>query len=312
MAAAHWPLDASVIVCTRNRAAALRQTLAALSAMCVPDTVRHEVIVIDNASSDDTRSVVEAAAAGMPVSYCYEGQPGAGHARNTGLAQAMGRLIFVTDDDCVVSPDWLETGIRLLTDNPRQVIGGRVELHDPRDLPITIKTETKPTQLATVISVFGFIHGCNMILGRCVLDEVGLFDPLLGPGTRCRAADDADLVYRAFRAGVPVRYAPELRVAHDHGRRDKADGARLMRGYMVSKGAMACKHLLGGRLDLLKPMYWDLRANARDRGPRLLPDYLAGALAYLRSLREHGEPPTTSSSARSKQASVGPGVRSAG
>ena len=312
MAAAHWPLDASIIICTRNRAAALRQTLAALSAMCVPKTRRHEVIVIDNASSDDTRSVVEAATVAMPVRYCYEGQPGAAYARNTGLAQAMGRLIFVTDDDCVVSPDWLETGVRLLTDNPRQVIGGRVELHDPRDLPITIRTETEPMQLASITSVVGFIHGCNMTFGRCVLDEIGLFDPLLGPGTRCRAAEDTDLVYRAFQAGIPVRYDPDLRVAHDHGRRNKTDEESLMRGYMVGRGAMACKHLLGGHPELLRSLYWDLRSNLRDRTPSILPDYLVGVLAYLRSLRERGEVPTATPFAWPKQAPVGSSVRSAG
>lgn len=286
MLAAHGPLDASIIICTRNRADALRQTLAALGAMRVPDAVRYEVVVIDNGSSDGTRAAVEAAAATLPVRYCHESRPGAGRARNAGLAEAAGRLIFVTDDDCIVSPDWLETGVRLLADDPRQVIGGRIDLHDPRDLPITIKTDTEPARLTSVTSLIGFLHGCNMILGRCVLDEIGLFDPALGPGTRCRAADETDLVYRAFRAGIPVRYEPQLRVAHNHGRRDPADGDRLMHDYMVALGAMACKHLLRGRPDLLKPMYWILRANVRNRERSALPGYVAGAWAYLRSARD--------------------------
>ena len=285
MLAAHRSLDASIIICTRNRADALRHTLAALSAMRVPETVHHEIIVVDNASSDDTRAVVEAAAVTMPVRYLHESRPGAGRARNTGLVEATGRLIFVTDDDCIVSSDWLETGLQLLADDPRQVIGGRIDLHDTHDLPITIKTDSEPARLTSVSSLIGFLHGCNMVLGRCVLDEIGVFDPILGPGTRCRAADETDLVYRAFRAGVPVRYEPQLRLAHNHGRRDPAAGDRLMHDYMVALGAMACKHLLRGRADLLKPMYWIVQANIRNRERSAVPGYLAGAWAYLRSVR---------------------------
>lgn len=275
--------DVSVIICTRNRSSSLRQTLSALSAASVPTSCRYEVIVIDNASSDDTRAVIEAAAATMPVKYAHESRPGAGQARNTGLAQATGRLIFVIDDDCIVRPDWLDIGYRLLNQNPRQVIGGRIDLHDARDLPLTIKTDTDPASLTSVGSLLGFLHGCNMIFGRVVLDEIGVFDPLLGPGTRCRAADDTDLIYRAFKAGVPVHYRPELRIAHNHGRRDVADGERLEHAYTVSIGAMALKHLLRGRLDVVRAAYWRYRSTALQKHQNEAAVYASGALAYLTS-----------------------------
>ena len=278
--------DASIIICTRNRAEALRRTLDTLHRMHVPAGVRHEVIVADNASSDDTARVVEAASAHMPVRCVREDRPGAGRARNAALAEARGAMVFITDDDCHVGADWLAVGMAILAAEPRQLVGGRIDLHDPRDLPLTIKTETEPAQLSSVGRLFGFIHGCNMICGRCVLDEIGLFDPRLGAGTRCKAAEDTDLVYRALRAGIPVRYRPELRLSHDHGRRDPEVGERLTEGYFAGFGSMALKHLLKGRPELLKAAYWQMWSEARRGRPIRLRSYLLGALRYARSALE--------------------------
>ena len=56
-------IQASVIVCTYNRAESLRHTLNALAAQQLPSTVEWELIVVDNNSSDQTREVVLAAQA---------------------------------------------------------------------------------------------------------------------------------------------------------------------------------------------------------------------------------------------------------
>lgn len=276
------PLDASIIICTHNRSAALQQTLEAFTKFAIPSGLSYEVIVIDNASKDNTKAVVELATSKLPIRYLYEKKPGAGRARNNGFLQAKGRVIFITDDDCIPEPDWLEIGVSLLASDPRQLIGGRVDLHDPADLPITIKTETEAQELTSVADILGFLHSCNMILGHCVLDEIGLFDPLLGPGTPCCAAEDADLIYRAFRAGIPIRYRPELRIAHAHGRRSTADGERLRRNYAIANGAMTLKHLLRGRLDLLRVIYWQFRGNHGVGSHSFLRNHIKGALAYLR------------------------------
>lgn len=278
------PLDASIIICTHNRSAALQQTLEALTKLVIPPDLSYEVLIIDNASTDDTKVVIECAASKLPIQYLFEKQSGAGRARNKGFLQAKGRVIFITDDDCIPEPDWLETGVGLLASSQRQLIGGRVDLHDPADLPITIKTETDPQELTSIANIFGFLHSCNMILGHCVLDEIGLFDPLLGPGTPCCAADDTDLIYRAFRAGIPIRYRPELRIAHAHGRKSAVDGERLRRNYAIANGAITLKHLIHGRLDLLRIVYWEFHGNRGVRPRSFLRNHVKGALAYLRGL----------------------------
>jgi glycosyltransferase involved in cell wall biosynthesis len=268
----------SVIICTRNRAKSLSATLAAFEHMQQPSA--YEVLVIDNASTDTTRSVVEDAAHRVPVRYLYEARRGASAARNTGFVQAQGQLIFILDDDCIAAPDWLYEGTRLLKDKPLQLIGGWVGLHDPRDLPLTIRLGEKQEQLTKVADLFGFIHGCNLIFGRAVLDKIGDFDTLLGPGTSTCAGDDTDFIYRGFKAGIPVHFAPTLRVAHAHGRRLPADEASLMRGYVTANGALAFKHLLRGQTDLARVLYWSMLPGRGHSWAR--KRYLAhGALAYL-------------------------------
>ena len=88
------PLEVSIIICTRSRAEDLRQTLAALAGLCVPDDMPCELLIVDNGSTDDTAQVVQdCAISTMPVRYVYEKTPGKGYAYNAGLVAAQGRAL---------------------------------------------------------------------------------------------------------------------------------------------------------------------------------------------------------------------------
>ena len=96
----------TVVLCTWNRATLLEGALAALVAQTDPPD--HEIVVVDNDSTDDTRLVIERYAAAHPqVRYVFEGAAGLSHARNTGVAHTTGRVVAFTDDDVRVPPDWL-------------------------------------------------------------------------------------------------------------------------------------------------------------------------------------------------------------
>ncbi len=85
-------MDISVIVCTHNRSAALRQTLLSLSEMETPQNLCWEILVVDNNSTDDTRQVVESFHAGLlpNLRYIFERRQGLSFARNRGVAEARG------------------------------------------------------------------------------------------------------------------------------------------------------------------------------------------------------------------------------
>ena len=117
-------LSISVIIITRNRADCLKDTLASLTGQSYqPD----EVVVVDNASEDNTKDTVLSFKEKLNILYVYEARRGIPYARNTGLLSATGDIIVTLDDDCVATDDWLKYIIRPFARDPNiGVVGGEV------------------------------------------------------------------------------------------------------------------------------------------------------------------------------------------
>ena len=286
--------DISILVCTRNRAASLACTLASIERLEGKSLLKWEVVVVDNGSSDHTQAVLADFARRLPLRGVVETRRGLAASRNTALRSAKGRVILVTDDDCLVAADWLTTAMRLLRDDPLQMIGGRVELADPEDLPLAIKTSLTRECLTEIGGLWGFLHGANMAFGREVAQRAGLFDVRFGAGATLRSAEDIDFVYRAWQAGVPVTYEPDLLVHHRHGRRGLLTWYDQVGDHSFGFGAMAMKYALQGDFKPLRALYWDMNSTLRmwrkDRGEwRRIPAKLRaipGSLGFLR-IRNH-------------------------
>src|SRR5688500_504515 len=109
-------MDASVLICTYNRARLLEATLASLAAMRVPPDLHWDVIVVDNNSTDGTRAVIESHVHAFPVAlrYVFEPRQGKSHALNSGAAASAAEVIAFTDDDVRIDPDWLEAAVEPL------------------------------------------------------------------------------------------------------------------------------------------------------------------------------------------------------
>src|SRR6267142_6578272 len=96
----------SIILCTSNRSAGLRRTFESLSKVRVRSEWKVELIVVDNASTDDTAAVVrKLVLSNIEVRYVYEGKRGKANALNAGLAQAGGDIMLFTDDDVLLAED---------------------------------------------------------------------------------------------------------------------------------------------------------------------------------------------------------------
>jgi glycosyltransferase involved in cell wall biosynthesis len=274
----------SVVIATRNRADRLRQALDSLERMSPPNMFSWELIVVDNGSTDGTREVVNDCEARMilPLRYLIELRHGKSAALNAGVRAATGDVVAFTDDDCVMSPEWL-TAIAIEFDNNPSVaaIGGRVELYDAKDQPYTIRTQTTREAYAP-LKMTALIVGCNMAFRREVLSAVGAFDESLGPGSRCRAAEDFDLLYRAHLRGLSIVYVPEVLVYHNHGRRTEADVRHLYAAYGVSMGAFYGKYLLRGDLTIGRMVYRHVRSMLMDGFRRLVRPSSSGRLNQIR------------------------------
>ena len=97
-----------MIICTRNRAESLRQTLKSFECLEVPVGFKVDLLVVDNCSDDHTKQVIlESPLKHIPVRYQLEERKGASYARNRGLKETTGEIILFTDDDVRPLPNWI-------------------------------------------------------------------------------------------------------------------------------------------------------------------------------------------------------------
>ncbi len=266
----------SIIIASHNRAESLVKFLHGLSHQVVPDGVDWEVVIVDNNSTDRTKSAIAPLIEGSPQRYTYllESRQGKSIALNTGLRAATGEILVFTDDDCIPDSKWLATIEReFASDASLGVLGGRVELFDKQDRAVTIRNFPERTLIESRDQLFLFLIGANMSIRRKVLDSVGEFDPFLGPGSRIGAVmEDLDLLYRVFREKFKIVYSPDALVYHNHGRTTDAQIQALNHRYVVGRGAFYCKHILGGDRNVLKMAYWEFSSLAKG----MIKDLFAG------------------------------------
>src|SRR5208337_4132786 len=127
-----------------------------------------------------------------------------------------------TDDDCIPSADWVARILKEFeSDSELSVLGGRVELYDERDLPQATLLSNYRTVVTNAREVCETptIIGANMAFRKTTLKATRGFDPLLGPGSICKADEDLDLLYRSLKRKCKIVYSPEVVVFHNHGRR---------------------------------------------------------------------------------------------
>ena len=102
--------SATILICTYNRAALLREALRAMAGLTPPPNCSVEIVVVDNNSTDSTQRVVAEAAqqSPFPIVSLHETAQGKSFALNRGLQAAKGDIIALTDDDVWPDAGWLQ------------------------------------------------------------------------------------------------------------------------------------------------------------------------------------------------------------
>jgi glycosyltransferase involved in cell wall biosynthesis len=121
-------MDISVVLSTYNRSGVLPRALECFARQEAPAALQYEFIVVDNNSTDGTKTVVESFAA-RDQRFCYVFEPlqGLSHARNCGIKAARAEIVAFTDDDVEVAPDWIAQVHRAMCRYPEaEFVGGRV------------------------------------------------------------------------------------------------------------------------------------------------------------------------------------------
>lgn len=237
--------DLSLVICTRNRAAQLAQTLKRV--LAIRSRLTWELIVADNGSTDKTSAVVEECAAAFhcPVRLICGPGRGVSYARNAGWRSARSDIVAYIDDDCYPAEDYLDAVFECFSKDPRLgFVGGRILLHDPSDLKITIQESLEPQSFPPSSFIQpGAIHGANLAFRRAALTEVGGFDVWFGAGALF-VAEELELLARISAAGWAGAYHPEPLVFHHHRRKTRSDEWHLRRRYDRGRGGYYAKCIL--------------------------------------------------------------------
>jgi mycofactocin glycosyltransferase len=206
-----WPA-VTVVVPARDRPSETRACVESLLALDYPPDLL-EVIVIDDASPSPLSKVLS----DLPVRVVRrETNEGQSAARNLASNIARGEVLAFTDNDCVSDAGWLRSLVACLCEPGTDLAGGQV-LSPPPDGPVAaFEAVRSPLGMGVTASSVGpeelvaYLPSCNLAVRREVLRRLGGFDEKMVLG------EDADLVWRATRAGHGVRYEPAAKIVHRH------------------------------------------------------------------------------------------------
>lgn len=223
-------IQLSVCICTYNGADRVGLVLEALGRQ-TRRAHDWEVLVIDNASKDDTARVVDEGLAlhlaGRGRQIC-ESQPGVMFARRRAATEARGALIAFLDDDNIPAADFVERAVAVMQRHPEAgIVGGKV----------VVEWLGTPTALGEAVASFALairdlgdqafayqdITGGPDTAGMVARTEVlrsifadrDLAHKVTGrKGKSLTSGEDTALVIRAHQLGVTCRYEPELVIRH--------------------------------------------------------------------------------------------------
>lgn len=298
--------DMSVVISTYNRCHMLAAAIEGVLNQEV-GAPSCEIVVVDNNSTDDTRSVVESEArrVGARLRYVFEGKQGIAHGRNAGVAAARAPIIAFTDDDVRVSPNWLSTAKRALDMNPEiDFVGGKVLPLWPSPPPAWLSREHwSPLALADFGEELFFVNAgrrtclvsANIAFRRRVFEQFGGFDPAFQHGNgSVSSAEDHEFEERLWNAGRQGLYVPAMVVEADvqpdrltkaYHRRWHSDHGRVIAPLILAADAAA----RGRRRTLFGVSHWIYR-QAASSAAAMLRDRLFGrdgaAFLHEGALRE--------------------------
>ena len=219
----------SLVIRTRNEASWIERCLAAVALQDLPDW---EVVLVDNASTDDTRRLARrygcriVSISGRAFSY--------GRSINLGIRRAKGDLVAILSGHCVPVHDRWLSALAAHFDDPSVagVYGRQVPLpdshaFDKRDLWTTFGVERRVQQKDY------FFHNANSMIRRAVWRELPFDEQISG-------VEDRDWARKVLARGHRIVYEPLAGVYHHHGIHHSRDPDRAERVVRVIQ-------MIGGR-----------------------------------------------------------------
>lgn len=198
----------SIIIVNWNGKKWLKTCFDSLLAQTYPHT---EIILVDNASSDDSVSYTEALYPSIRVIKNTQND-GFGVANMMGVAESHGELLFFVNTDTESGPDLLQQLVQWKQARQYHLVGPRVvtpagaDLLQGKYLGIDVLGYPGPSE-----KLF-YIEGCALLIARADFLRLGGFDR-----TYFMYSEDIDLSWRAHLYGLSLGICEEARLIHVGG-----------------------------------------------------------------------------------------------
>jgi len=205
----------SVVIPTKNRAALLAEAIDRVESQTIPRD-QYELIVIDNDSTDDTRSVLEQKThAYSNLRSALQEKPGAAATRNAGLRLAKSDLILFIDDDVQAEPGLVQAHLEWQSKHRNASVIGAVSMpwgdtSDPFLRYLRDHRILNPYTPSKGPIDFSYYHTCNVSTPTQMLLNVGGFNE----NFRIYGMEDIELGYRLEKAGSRMMFAQDARAVH--------------------------------------------------------------------------------------------------
>jgi glycosyltransferase involved in cell wall biosynthesis len=224
-------LGVSVVICTFNGANRLPQTLSHLAQQRLDRAIDWEVVVVNNASTDNTKEITNECWRGVACAELRvvdEPKLGISNARRRGFEEARHEIVSFVDDDNWVCSNWVETVSEVMSRNPEVgACGGRseavFEITPPEwfeDFRAMFAVGALGDHACEVPEDPGWLWGAGLSIRKrawqLLVDQGFQFHVIGREGHNLSSAscEDIELCYALRSAGYRLWFDPSLRIKH--------------------------------------------------------------------------------------------------
>ncbi len=222
----------SIIIPTQNRADLLEITLNSLVNLNY-DFSSYEILVIDNASSDNTKLISENIINQNPdknIRYIFEPIAGLQSGRQKGAIEAKGEILVFIDDDIEIDPNWLQAINDTFQDENIHLVGGpsypKYEIEPPFWIDFLWNTNNEKQECGYYSLLYlgenqkeidpNYVWGLNFSIRKKTFFDLGGFHPDCIPKKVQRFQGDGEtgLTMKLKEKGLKAIYNPKVVVNH--------------------------------------------------------------------------------------------------
>jgi GT2 family glycosyltransferase len=247
----------AVVVSSRNRG---EKIAALVESVLRSDERDFEFVLVDQSNNDDTQVAIQRFLSDRRLRHVRSEQLGASRGRNLGISLTTAPIIAITDDDCMVPPEWITQMMKPFEQDAR--VGVAFCNVDPvpvEELGMTPQIQF-PECRTLVTPEDGWasakrrsVLGAGMAVRRTAIEALGGFDDLLGPGSSFPSGEDNDLMWRALARSWSVHHTNKTAVLHD-GFRKQNDLRELVKRDLWGAGGSMAKFLKAGYWGVVPPI----------------------------------------------------------